>query len=663
MHYYIISIISSPLDPLTYQSLSAVDIGTKVSITLNNREKEGVVIATCEKPSFKTSEILEVYDEVFSAKQLELAKFISSYYICSLGEALGLMTPFETKFSKEFIGEAEASLPKEQKQDIGSETLVLQENEENFPKEQKQDIGSETLVSQEATCESKNTSSKIELSPKQTKALEFLKQHKTSLLFGDTGSGKTEIYMKYFEQMIAQDKRCIFLMPEISLTPQMSQRLQEHFGDSVVMWHSKLTKLQKQKALTKIYDGSAYIIAGPRSALFLPVKDLGLIVVDEEHDDSYKSSSKPRYNARDMAIYMGSLYNLHVVLGSATPSLNSFVKFPHIRLKGGYFNSNKEFIYERSVENLSPLVLSSLKRTLELKEQAIVFLPTRANFKYLVCQDCGHTYKCVFCSIGMSIHQNSRALKCHYCNYSQAIPQVCSECGSHALVSSRLGTAEVVKELTCEFKDANIQQFDRDVITTSAKLKKALKSFNDKEIDVLVGTQMLSKGHDYHDVTLAVVFGMDNMLNMSDYRAREKALSSLIQISGRSGRKKNAKVLVQSFNEEFFSAYIDRYEDFLEEEKSYREGLYPPYKKLCRIIFAHKNGIKAKEQMLQMRDTLLNVENIEVVGSGSCAIEKIANKYRFEILLRADKSTDLIKAVKFYKTDLAQVDMDPIDFI
>ena len=250
-----------------------------------------------------------------------------------------------------------------------------------------------------------DSESSLKLSTKQTQALKFLKNHKVSLLFGDTGSGKTEIYMQYFCDMLQENKRSIFLMPEISLTPQMSQRLEQHFGESVVMWHSKLTPKQKKQALEKIYSGEAKIIAGPRSALFLPIKDLGLIVVDEEHDDSYKSSSRPRYNARDIAIYMGKLYDVPVVLGSATPSLSSYTKFPYIRLKGGYFSSKKEFIYEKSVENLTHLIYENLNDIVSSKEQAIVFLPTRANFKYLICGDCGHTYECEFCSVGMSIHQ------------------------------------------------------------------------------------------------------------------------------------------------------------------------------------------------------------------------------------------------------------------
>jgi primosomal protein N' (replication factor Y) len=621
MHYYLISIIGSPLEPLTYHSSYDIKPGIKVVITLNNKVKDGIILSITQKPEFDTSEILEVTDFIYSQKQMRLANFISSYYICSLGDAISLMMPHKHE-------------------EIHTCSHAEHGNEGNDNLEK----------------------SKIKLSDKQLEALRFLKQHKVSLLFGDTGSGKTEIYMRYFEDIIKERKRAIFLMPEISLTPQMAKRLDEHFGDAVVMWHSKLTPKAKKEAMSKIYDGSAKIIAGPRSCLFLPIKDLGLIVVDEEHDDSYKSSSRPRYNARDIAIYMGKLYDIPVVLGSATPSLGSYVKFAHIRLKGGHFSADKEFVYERSFETLSPLILDYLQKTLQAKEQSIVFLPTRANFKYLICADCGHTYECVFCSVAMSIHHHSRALKCHYCNYTQAIPQVCPKCRGVNLTSSRLGTAEAVKNISEALPDAKVEQFDRDVITTAAKLKKALKRFNEKKSDILVGTQMLSKGHDYHGVTLAVVLGMDNMLNMSDYRAREKALSSLIQVAGRSGRSKDAKVIVQTFNEEFFKVYVDKYEEFLESEKKYRVDLYPPYKKLCRILFSHKNGAKAQEKMRDMHDKLLNFKNIEIVGSGKCAIERVANKYRFEILLRSDKSTDLIKAIKACRVDLAEVDMDPIEF-
>lgn len=583
-----------------------------MDVEIQKRVTKAVILSPSQEPDFTTHEILEVSDHYYDEKQIRLASFISRYYFCSLGEAFGLMVPY-----------------------LGYSTSAA------HPKE---------------------FTSSITLSDKQTHAFEFLKNHKVSLLFGDTGSGKTEIYMSYFEEIIREGKRSIFLMPEISLTPQMSHRLQEHFGSKVVMWHSKLTPLQKKKALESIHDGSASIVAGPRSALFLPLKDLGLIVVDEEHDDSYKSSSRPRYNARDLAIYMGGLYGVNVVLGSATPSLGTYTRFPHTRLKGGHFVSKKKFIYEPSVESLSPLILQHLKETLDAKEQSILFIPTRANFKYLICGDCGYTFECAFCSVGMSVHQKAHALKCHYCNYTQAIPQVCPECKSKNLTSARLGTAEAVENLKELYPEARIEQFDRDVITTQSKLKKALERFNKGETDLLVGTQMLSKGHDYHGVTLAVVLGMDNMLNMSDYRAREKALSSLIQVAGRSGRAKDAKVLIQSFNKEFFDTYKDNYELFLDDEKLYREGLYPPYKRLCRILFSHKNGVKAQEQMHRMQEKLQKSSDVEVVGFGKCSVERVANKYRFEILLRSDKSTSLIAAISSCKEPLAEIDMDPIEF-
>ena len=630
MYFYQLALLSSPLSPLTYHSKYLLKEGSVVDVELQKRVMRAVVLSISQEPDFETNEIVSVGEFFYSEKQRELASFISRYYFCSLGEALGLMVPFLADSIQ-----AQACV-----------TNGLSRNTDLSPSHKDQT----------------SQASKITLSQKQNHAFEFLKNHKVSLLFGDTGSGKTEIYMRYFEEMICQKKRSIFLMPEISLTPQMSHRLQEHFGDKVVMWHSKLTPLQKKKALKSIHDGSASIVAGPRSALFLPLKDLGLIVVDEEHDDSYKSSSRPRYNARDLAIYMGKLYGVNVVLGSATPSLGSYTKFPHTRLKGGHFVSKKQFIYEPSVESLSPLILNHLSQTLTSKEQSILFIPTRANFKYLLCGDCGYTFECAFCSVGMSVHQRAHALKCHYCNYTQAIPQVCPECHSKNLTSARLGTAEAVENLKEILPDARIEQFDRDVITTQSKLKKALERFNKAEVDLLVGTQMLSKGHDYHGVTLAVVLGMDNMLNMSDYRAREKALSSLIQVAGRSGRAKDAKVLVQTFNKEFFNAYKDNYELFLEDEKLYREGLYPPYKRLCRILFSHKNGAKAQEQMHKMQEKLQRCSDVEVVGFGKCSVERVANKYRFEILLRSEKSTSIIAAVNSCKEPLAEIDMDPIEF-
>ena len=611
MFFYETSLLNIPLETFTYRSKTSLLSGQLITVPLQNRSVKATVLAEIDAPAFETEEILQIDEYVYDETQRRFAEFIATYYFCSFGEALGLFVPFS-----------------------------LEKNDR------------------------KNWSMKqpIVLSDRQEKAFAFLKRHPVGLLFGDTGSGKTEIYMKYFEETLLEGKRALFLMPEISLTPQMERRLEAHFGGAVVMWHSKLTKVRKAKVLEKIRSGEAGIIAGPRSALFLPIADLGLIVVDEEHDDSYKSSSRPRYHARDMAIYYGNLLGIPVVLGSATPSLTSYVKFPHVRLKGGHFKSERVFEFEAHAEELTPKIEQAILQTVAHKEQAMLFLPTRANFKYLICNTCGYTYECPYCSVGMSVHRYRNQVRCHYCGYAEPIPQHCPECKTGDLVSSRLGTAEAMAFFQQNHPQLRVAQFDRDNITTQKKLEALLRAFNEHEIDLLIGTQMLSKGHDYHAVTLAVVLGLDNLLSLSDYRARERALSLLLQIAGRSGRKHAAKVIVQTFNAEFFAAYIDRYEAFLDEEKIFREGMYPPYKKLCRVLFAHKNWEKAEAAMRQMEQGLKPFPSVEIVGAGKAPIEKIAGKYRYQILLRADKSTDLIRALKAAKVPLAEIDIDPVEF-
>ncbi|MDD5210821.1 MAG: primosomal protein N', partial [Sulfuricurvum sp.] len=518
--------MGSPLELLTYHSDTLLEIGFQVSVTLGKREMKGVVLENTEQPIFKTQSIIEILPFFFSPTQIKMAQFMAEYYGCSLGEALNLCVPFPVIPCCDTESTEEAWIP-------------------NQVRDDKIPIN-------------------ITLSEQQTEALAFIRSHPVSLLFGDTGAGKSEIYMKRMDEMLSEGKRALLLLPEISLTPQMEERFKHHFGEVFVLWHSKMTPKQKKIALAKIYDGSAHIIAGPRSALFLPIKELGIIVVDEEHDESYKSSSRPRYNARDMAVYAGNMLNIPVVLGSATPSLSSYAKYPYFRLRGGYYTSKRTFVFESSIEALTPSIDAAIVKNYREGHQGIVFIPTRANFKYIMCDSCGYTIECPFCSVGMSLHRHAKALKCHYCNYTEVLPRLCPKCQSSKLTNSRLGTAEAVEHLRTITQGMYVTQFDRDVITTQNKLIKTLKAFNNREIDLLVGTQMLSKGHDYHDITLAVVMGIDNLLAQADYRAREKALSLLVQIAGRSGRKEDSTVLVQSFNESFFRPYLDDYELFLQ---------------------------------------------------------------------------------------------------
>ncbi len=615
MNFYEVSLLKSPLGLLTYQSSHDINIGTKVSVPLRGRKvsSDAVVISQVEMPSFKCRDINEIYNFYYNNNMLETAKFISQYYVCSVGEALSLYHPFRSDTSHDSIAPS--------------------------------------------------YNNNIELSDTQQDAYDFTLEHNSSLLFGDTGSGKTEIYIQSMVKHIDQGNQVVLLMPEISLTPQMQKRLEKVFGKTIALWHSKITKKKKESILEGILDGNIKIVAGARSALFLPFKQLGLIVVDEEHDTSYKSDSKPRYNAKDLSLYLGSKYNIQVILGSATPSIGSFVKVPYFRLKQKYFNSKKNNItFDNSALQLNNKVLDKISNTLDNKRQVIIFLPTRANFKYQVCSDCGKAVECPYCSVSMSLYRDSRALKCHYCNYTQKIPDSCPSCTTGLIKNSRLGTAEVVEQLTQLFPHHTIGQFDRDKVRTDNQLRTLLDKFNKNKIDILVGTQMLSKGHDYHNVSLAVILGIDSVLNMESYKARENALSLAIQISGRSGRKADGEVLIQTQNQEFFEYYLQEsdFKEFLEEELKFRGSLYPPKIRLAKVIFGHKNGTKAQQEMFKYKNIATNCQDIQLIGSGESKIYKIADKYRFEILLRSSNIKELLQFLHSIDCDFASIDMDTL---
>ncbi|MCT7563005.1 primosomal protein N' [Aliarcobacter butzleri] len=614
MYFYELALLKSPLENLTFQSEEEIKIGTKVLIKLKQRKAfdEAVIIKIVEKPDFKCTDISEITNEFYDEKMLEIGSFISTYYVCSLGEALSIYNPFD-KNIKQLL------------------------NEEKFD-------------------------SKIVLSSLQEKAKEFLKQKKQALLFANTGAGKTEIYIKIIEECLNSGKQAVLLMPEISLTPQMQKRLEKVFAKSVAIWHSKITKKKKAQILQGLQEGSIKLIAGARSALFLPYSDLGVIVVDEENDDSYKSDSKPRFHTKDLSIYIAKKYNLQLILGSATPSSSSFLKIPFFRLDETYHKTNKAYSFEDSDMNLSPKILNKIETTINSQNQVIVFLPTRANFKYQICTTCGKSVECPYCSVSMSLHKNDLALKCHYCGYTQQIPNSCPSCKTGIIHNLRVGTAQIEEELKAIFPQKNIKRFDRDEIKTENQLKTILNDFNSGKIDILVGTQMLSKGHDYHNVKLAVVLGIDSVLNMNSYKAREKALSLLIQISGRSGRSGFGEVIIQTKNQEFFDYYLNEsnYEEFLQSELEFRKDLYPPYLKMAKVTFSHTNGLKVKDEMDFYVKLFKQNKNIEVVGFGQSPIFKIANKYRYEIILRSNNVKALLQTLHSINSANASIDMDTI---
>ena len=503
------------------------------------------------------------------------------------------------------------------------------------------------------------------LSEKQQEALDFINKRKISLIFGDTGSGKSEIYIAKIREILNAGSQALFLMPEISLTPQMQKRLESFFGEAVAVWHSKITPKKKEQILKDIKSGKVRLVAGARSALFLPLEKLKLIIIDEEHDDSYKNTgSKPHYNARDLALFLTSKFDLQVVLGSATPSLTSFYKQEYFRLKGTYFDSQKNYIFDESETGISEILKDEISKTLTNKKQAVICLPTRANFKYLVCKNCGETLKCPFCSIGMSYYKKQNVLKCQYCEHKMAVPKTCYKCGSEMIEAKKIGTSELLERLQAEFANARIAKFDRDEITTQNKLVKALKEFNDGKIDILLGTQMLSKGHDYHNVELAVIMGFDELLNFPDYKARERTLALAMQVAGRAGRNGVGRVIIQSKQREFFESYISDYDAFFKYEIDYRKELYPPFTRLLRIIISHKDEHIVKNTMNEFVQRIepLRSDELEIIGYGKCQIEYLGSKFRYEILLRSNSHIPLLKAASLCKSELSDIDIDPVNF-
>lgn len=606
---------------LVYQSLETIECGRVVEVSLKSKIIYGVVIKEVQKPGFECSDIINVSNLFFSAMQMECARFISLYYCCELGMVYSIFTPQNLQYK---------DLQSQNIENLNCENLFI----------------------------IKNT-----LNPLQSKALDFITTSPRTLLFADTGSGKTEIYIHAIANTIKGGKNAMLLMPEIALTPQIEHRIKEIFGNIVCVWHSRI---RNKKKLLESFD-KYKIIIGARSALFLPVSNLGLLIIDEEHDDSYKSNSSPRYNARDVSLYLASKFDIKIILGSATPSPNTYYHFSKkdeiFRIHGGYFKAQKNIIFDDSSTILTESMINQLAQNLALGKQVIVFIPIRANFKNLVCTTCGHTIKCKNCSISLSFHSMKNAMICHYCGYSQAQSKICPNCLHGELVGLKIGTQEVARELREYLGDVNIAIFDRDEVSTDSKLRKILNDFNNKKIDILVGTQMISKGHDYHNVALVLVLGIDYLLGSNDYRAYERSVSLLYQISGRCGRRENGLVIVSSKNKTNFERFLGDYEDFLKFELENRNNFYPPFKKIALVIVSNKSDEIAKKHIKECKKIVESYNKIEVVGVSRAPIERLKDKWRYFMMLRSDNSIYMIEALTLLKNMPCEVDVDPLTLL
>ena len=568
MFYYTVSLLRSSAPVLTYSSDKELTIGDIVLAPLKSSLKRAVVIDEVDIPSFDTAPIFSIEYAQYSSNQMSIAKFMSEYYFSSFSEAISLFLPYNYS--------------------------SLEDNSD--------------------------VSHWIDKAPKltkiQSKAYNQIQESSKTLLFGVTGSGKTEIFIKLMCQVLDEGKSSIFLMPEISLTPQMEKRLKQYFGTKVAMWHSKLTKKRKETILNGIASGEISIIAGARSALFVPLSNVGLIVVDEEHDDSYKAMTRPRYHARDVAVLMADRLGAKLLLASATPSLGSYHRYSVVRLQKPYIQTQKRYKFV-SGSGFGSSLLSQVAQNFRNDNQSLIFVPTRGNFKYLYCQSCGKTHLCPYCSVGMALHRyHIDILDVITVAIVKRYPRAVASCGYAPLSSDRIGTVEVKEMLEDSVEGITVEQFDKDSISTPKRLKDALTRFETGESRVLLGTQMLSKGHDYANITLSVITGLDYILGLADYRARERAMSLLFQIAGRSGRAKDATIFIQSNMSEQFVPYIGDYEKFLDEEMEFRRDFYPPFVSLARILISHKRATVAEDIMGGVLEKLQSYTEIEIVGSG-----------------------------------------------
>ncbi|EOK1110311.1 TPA: primosomal protein N', partial [Campylobacter jejuni] len=341
-----------------------------------------------------------------------------------------------------------------------------------------------------------------------------------------------------------------------------------------------------------------------------------------------------------------------------------FCKQKSFRLKGTFFESKKHFLYDENELSITPMLLSELEKSLKHQKQAIVFLPTRANFRQIICKDCGETIKCPFCSIAMSMHKKKNVLKCHYCNYTSLIEQNCPSCKGEMLEARKMGTAELLELLQNALPLAKIAKFDSDEITSVKKLNTILKDFNENKIDILIGTSMLAKGHDYHSVDLSVILGLDEYLLRPSFRASEETLALAMQVAGRAGRKGEARVLLQTKNRAFFEKYIEDYDAFLKDELENRKDLYPPFKRLLRILIEDKDQQSSQKLCEKLAYQFKNIKQVELVGYGICGVEMLHGKYRFYLLLRSENHKALV-AIENYILQFKNVsaDIDPIDFV
>lgn len=537
----------------------------------------------------------------------------------------------------------------------------------------KKDVFEEYVIQEDRVGYSENISqSNVLLNEFQEKALEEIKQFfiksNVSLLHGITGSGKTEIYIKLIEGYLDAGQQVLYLLPEISLTTQLVTRLHKYFGDKILLYHSLFNDNERVEIWNKVLSckNEGKIVIGVRSALYLPYRNLGLIVVDEEHEQTFKQSDPaPRYNARDAAIVLAKYHGAKVLLGSATPSLETY--FNCINGKYGYVELNKrygeyilpeihvvdlkdKYFRKKMTGHFSDVLIEKMKICLGNNEQVILFQNRRGYSPFVECLTCGHVPHCPHCDVSLTFYKYKNLLKCHYCSYTISSPSHCHSCQSIDLSTKGFGTEQIELELKELFPEYRIGRMDQDTTRGKYGYEKIIDAFKNKEIDILVGTQMLAKGLHFDNVTLAGILNADNLLNQPNFRAYERAFQMMVQVAGRAGRtSNNSEVVIQTYNpyhntlkQVIENDYKGMYKEQIYERYNFK---YPPYYRMIKLTFKHRDYNRLKDGAMWFYKMLVNQLKIPVLGPEEPAIAKIRNLFIRTIIIKIPSNANL-KEVK-----------------
>lgn len=697
-----------------------------------NRETEGYVVALKTEPEYapeKIKEILSVVADSVSVESqlIKVADFLRKRYGSSMIQALRAVLPVKKKVrhkEEEWISlclenaQAEELLANWEKRHWSARsrllTMLLKEKTISAQDALKQckvarkDL--KKLEEQGVLCFAAKQKkdfvpdpSKIPvLNPEQKNVVEhFLEDYdrgerKTYLLYGVTGSGKTEVYLNLLEHILKEGKTGIVLIPEISLTFQTVRRFRERFGERIALLHSRMSGGERTQAIERIASGEADVVIGPRSALFAPLKNLGIIIMDEEHDGAYKSDTTPKYHARETAIYRAKLAGASVVLGSATPSVESYSRalsgeYVLLTLKKRAGDARlplvetvdlREEFKEGNRSMFSRRLREEINRCLARKEQIMLFLNRRGFAGFVSCRSCGHVIKCPHCDVSLTYHRNG-SLRCHYCGFETQYIRQCPVCKSPHVAAFGLGTEKVEAAIKKEFPEAGVLRMDMDTTRKKHSHEEILSAFSRKEADILLGTQMIVKGHDYANVTLVGILAADMSLHGPDYRSGERTFQLLCQAAGRAGRgEKEGKVIIQTYNPEHYAlqaAAHHSYEEFYREEYAYRRLMgYPPCAHFLVILIQSGDESQAvlaagRIQKMIEKSQEKEEDRVLILNPGQAVIAKMRDVYRQVIYVRHESEQRLLSLRERLEPVLAshpvfagiqvQYDLDPMNFM